>query len=249
MARKPSGPPPPPVVQRLRVRYAKRHRLRFASGRDLQRTLERGLRRSGLEVAYSAGFHPHPRISYATVAPTGMGSEAEFFDLSLSRAEDLDGLVARMNVALPPDMVVLAIVELVAGAPKLARVLSGSSWEFTFHSSANLAEIRQSIAQFVAAETVEVTRQMKKGPRTFDVRADTKSSHVQENNDALIWSVTLRHGSPLVRPLDLLQALRVCHPAGKGKEDFAPLQARIVCTDQGVLTEDGVLEDALHASQ
>ena len=60
MPRTPDGPPPAPVVQRLRIRYAKRGRLRFSSHRDFQRALERALRRAAVPMAYSAGFQPAP---------------------------------------------------------------------------------------------------------------------------------------------------------------------------------------------
>src|ERR1700680_3514134 len=75
---------PPPVVQRLLVRYAKRGRMRFASHRDIARAVERGVRRAGLPIAYSAGFTPHPKISYAGGAPTGVASEAEYLSLALT---------------------------------------------------------------------------------------------------------------------------------------------------------------------
>ena len=61
VARTPDGPPPPPTVQRLRVHYAKRGRLRFSSHRDFQRAFERALRRAAVPMAYSAGFSPHPQ--------------------------------------------------------------------------------------------------------------------------------------------------------------------------------------------
>ncbi|MDA2986834.1 MAG: TIGR03936 family radical SAM-associated protein, partial [Actinomycetota bacterium] len=61
-----------PTVQRLRLRYAKRGRLRFSSHRDFQRALERALRRSRIPMAYSAGFSPHPKVSYANSAATGV---------------------------------------------------------------------------------------------------------------------------------------------------------------------------------
>ncbi|ORT47636.1 DUF2344 domain-containing protein, partial [Frankia sp. KB5] len=47
MARRPEGPPPTPVVERVRLRFAKRGRLRFLSHRDVARTFERALRRAG----------------------------------------------------------------------------------------------------------------------------------------------------------------------------------------------------------
>ncbi len=81
MARKPEGPPPPPTVQRLRVHYTKRGRLRFSSHRDFQRAFERALRRAAVPMAYSAGFSPHPKVSYAGAAPTGVASEAEYLEI------------------------------------------------------------------------------------------------------------------------------------------------------------------------
>ena len=76
MARQPDGPPPPPTVQRLRIRYAKRGRLRFASRRDLARALERALRRARVPMAFSAGFSAHPKISYLGAASTGAARAA-----------------------------------------------------------------------------------------------------------------------------------------------------------------------------
>ena len=60
-----------PPVQRLRLRYAKTGRARFASHRDFSRAFERALRRAEVPMAYSSGFSPHPRISYANASPTG----------------------------------------------------------------------------------------------------------------------------------------------------------------------------------
>ena len=101
MARIPEGPPPPPAVQKLRVRYAKRGRLRFSSTRDFQRALERALRRAGVPMAFSAGFHPHPKVSYANAAPTGTASEAEYFEISVTERVDPESLRVALDEALP----------------------------------------------------------------------------------------------------------------------------------------------------
>jgi radical SAM-linked protein len=82
VARMPDGPPPPPTAQKLRIRYAKRGRLRFTSHRDIQRAFERALRRARVPMAYSAGFTPHPKVSWAGAAPTGVASEAEYVEIA-----------------------------------------------------------------------------------------------------------------------------------------------------------------------
>ena len=74
----------PPPVQWLRLRYARRGRARFTSHRDFSRAFERALRRAEVPMAYSSGFSPHPRISYANAAPTGAASEAEFLEIGLT---------------------------------------------------------------------------------------------------------------------------------------------------------------------
>ena len=86
--RTPDGPPPPPVVQRLWLRYRKTGRLRFMSHRDYTRVFERAVRRAGLPVAFSAGFTPHPKISWVGAAPTGVASEAEYVEIGLSAELD-----------------------------------------------------------------------------------------------------------------------------------------------------------------
>src|ERR1700754_3794521 len=72
-----------PIVQRVRVRYAKRGPLRFTSHRDFARAIERAIHRARVPIAYSQGFTPHPKISFASAAPTGVASEAEYLDLGL----------------------------------------------------------------------------------------------------------------------------------------------------------------------
>ena len=101
MARQPDGPPPPPTVQKLRIRYAKRGRLRFASHRDLARALERALRRAQVPMAFSAGFSPHPKISYIGAAPTGAASEAEYLEIGVAVRCDPEALRGRGRARSP----------------------------------------------------------------------------------------------------------------------------------------------------
>ncbi len=156
-----------PAVQKLRIRYAKRGRLRFSSTRDFQRALERAVRRAGVPMAYSAGFHPHPRISYANAAPTGTASEAEYVEIGVVERLDPERLRAALDEALPPGYDVLHVAEATTGA--LADALEGSLWRIEL-GGVTAEQVRDSIEAFLALPEVLVTRTFKKGPRTFDVR-------------------------------------------------------------------------------
>ena len=109
--RQPDGPPPAPAVQRVRIRYAKRGRLRFTSHRDFARAFERALRRANVPMAYSAGFTPHPKISYVGAAPTGVASEAEYLEIGLAQRVDVADLAARLDAALPTGLDIVEAVE------------------------------------------------------------------------------------------------------------------------------------------
>lgn len=205
--RTPEGPPPAPAVQKLRVRYAKRGRLRFSSTRDFQRALERALRRAGVPMAYSAGFHPHPKISYANAAPTGTASEAEYFEISVTERVDPGSVQAALDAALPEGLDVLEVVEASPGA--LADRLEASDWVMEF-AGVPVEELERAAGALLAQERAEVTRMFKTGPKTFDVRSAVVSltSTASEREGCAILRVVVRHTTPAVRPDDVLTALR-----------------------------------------
>ena len=166
--RVPEGPPPAPVVQRLRLRYAKRGRLRFSSTRDFQRALERALRRADVPMAFSAGFHPHPRISYANAAPTGTASEAEYVELAVNERVDPEAVRVALDEALPAGLDVLQVVE---AGPGLARRPAGGQRLGDRRAPAWTPKTLQAaVDAFLAVDRAEVTRTFKTGPRTFDTR-------------------------------------------------------------------------------
>ena len=177
MARTPEGPPPPPAVQRLRLRYAKRGRLRFSSHRDFQRAFERALRRSQVPMAYSAGFSPHPKVSYAGAAATGVASEAEYVEIAVTARCDPELLRKALDESLPPGLDVLDVVE--AGPGSLADRLEASVYELTL-PGVGVGAAAEAAQTFLAADAVTVERMTKNGLRTFDARAAVVSLSVRD---------------------------------------------------------------------
>jgi radical SAM-linked protein len=221
--RTPDGPPPEPAVQRLRLRYAKRGRLRFSSTRDFQRALERALRRADVPMAFSAGFHPHPRISYANAAPTGTASEAEYVELSVTARLDPEAVRVALDQALPAGLDVLEVVEAPRGrGDSLADRLEASEWVLAF-ADVERPELQRAVDAALAQERLEVTRTFKTGPKTFDIRPAIVAMTAEDGNTLVerlpegvpagssscaIIRVVVRHTTPVARPDDILTALR-----------------------------------------
>ncbi|WP_210438360.1 TIGR03936 family radical SAM-associated protein [Nocardioides xinjiangensis] len=228
-----------PPVQRLRVRYAKRGRLRFTSHRDFSRAFERAVFRARIPMAYSSGFNPHPRISYAGAAPTGSASEAEYLELALAEVVDPAEVHAVLDEALPPGLDVLEVVASPGGS--LSDLLEGSRWRIEL--GVDHDTLADGVTRFLAADEVLVERMTKKGMREFDARRAVVSLVVAPADGAeqgrASLDVVLRHGTPAVRPDDVLRGLEAVVGLAPGP---APLMTRLA---QGPLLDSGEVGDPL----
>ncbi len=204
-------------MQRLRIRYAKRGRARFTSHRDFGRAFERALRRAGVPMAYSSGFSPHPRISYANASPTGAASEAEYLEIGLAERCEPAAVQRALDAALPPGLDVVEVVSAPPGA--LADALTGSRWSVDV-VGVEEAVLTEGVARLLASDQALVERLTKNGVRTFDARAALVSLAVTTPattdgpapTDRLVLTMTLAHTVPSVRPDDVLAALAAFAP-------------------------------------
>jgi radical SAM-linked protein len=235
---------------KIRLRYAKRGKLRFASHRDVARTFERALRRAGLPMAYSQGYSPHPKVSWAGAAPTGAASEAEYVEIQLVEHVDPAVICARLNAALPDG---LAIIEGVpAGPGGLAERMTASTWRIEIRGIA-AQQLRQAAQALLAAPEALVERVTKDGRRSIDARAAIVSLDVEDCptmppvpdqlHECGILIAVVRQVSPAVRPDDVLSALGAV--AGLPSS----VLAKAIRTRQGWLDDDGGLVDPLMADR
>jgi radical SAM-linked protein len=151
-------------------------------------------------MAYSSGFSPHPRISYANATPTGAASEAEYLEIGLAAVRDPEQVRAALDEALPLGLDVVAAQ--VAPGDTLADLLTCSRWRIDVAGVEPEAAAR-AVAAFLSRDEVEVSRMTKAGVRTFDARSAVRQ--LRSEPGRLI--ATIAHQVPLVRPDDLLTAL------------------------------------------
>ncbi len=239
--------PAPPTVQRIRIRFAKRGRLRFLSHRDVARSVERAVRRAGVPVSHSHGFSPHPRLSWVGAAPTGTASEAEYLEIGLTREIDPAALVGALDAALPDGLDILDAA--VAEPPALAERIDASRWVVEL-PGVEPAALRAAVDALLALSTLVVERVTPSGRREIDVRAalvsaevgdDSRPSHTAGTGVCAILTAVVRQTTPAVRPDDVLGALDVV--AGLKQ----PVPAKATRMAQGLLDDRGELADPLGA--
>jgi radical SAM-linked protein len=164
-----------------------------------------------LPIAYSAGFTPHPKISYAGAAPTGTASEAEYLELSLTDARAVADVRDGLDAALPDGIDVIDVTE-EAGSLD-ASTLEASQWQVVL-PGVGPQQAAAAVEAFLAADTLEVERLTNKGLRRMDARAAVVSMEMdrraadERNAGYAILRMVVRHVTPAVRPDDILAALR-----------------------------------------
>lgn len=108
-------------MKRLMLKFEKTGALAWLSHLEMTRALERALRRSGLPLAYTQGFSPHPRISCTPALPVGVGSYGEYLEVGLDGEVEAGGLAERINQEMPEGLRVLSAELLPEHYPKMSR--------------------------------------------------------------------------------------------------------------------------------
>ena len=194
---------------KMRVRFAKRGKVRFLSHRDLARVWERALRRSGVRVAYSEGFSPRPRLSFGLALSTGYESLGEYLDIDLADDLDPEELLAVVNRSLPVGMEAQAAIRIPPGTDSLQQAVASSSWEIEI-TEVDPTRVDEAVAAALAADALPITVE-RKGSET---ELDARPAILALTADGPTLFAELATHPRSLRPAELLRALDPTWTAG-----------------------------------
>lgn len=156
----------------IRIRFAKRGKIRFISHRDVARTFERAFRIEALPLAFTLGFSPRPKVSFGLALSVGHESIAEYLDLELAHELDWAELPAPLTAALPEGLEVTGVTALAERAPALQEAVTAVEYHLEVvaaegASGPNPAAVSASIEALMAATEYKVPR-IRKGREMID---------------------------------------------------------------------------------
>jgi radical SAM family uncharacterized protein/radical SAM-linked protein len=162
-------------VCRLRMGFAKTGSLALISHLDLLRLLERALRRTGLPVSFTGGFHPLPRLQVGLALPLGVEGMGEWLDLEFTEPVEPAAVRGRLQAELPPGLQLLSAAVVPSFGPSLSQELAGARWQFALRAETGAgldpAACQNAIAAVLAADVLSWHDTDKKGrPRERDCR-------------------------------------------------------------------------------
>ena len=155
----------PSGAYRLRVRYSRGPELRYLSHLDIIRLLYRAFRRAEIPIAYSEGFHPHIKVSFAQPLPLGYTSDAEYFDLQLNQPFR-EEFIASLNDTLPQGMRITGYRHFFTNISSLTKQLNIAYYEIPIIDCAPYNEDR--MKELVGSKSICVRRNKVDGASEMD---------------------------------------------------------------------------------
>ena len=154
---------------RAMIRFGKQPRLRFISHLDLQRFFQRAVNRTGLPIAWSQGFNPHPVMSFGSALALGWTSEYEIIDIKLSAPMGRKRTEDAIRAALPEDLPVLEVRMVDDRHPAPMALVKMADYRVTLEGETAGAVLSQ-IPAFMERENVPAIKKTKSGEKEINAR-------------------------------------------------------------------------------
>ena len=184
--------------------FEKGERLRHIGHLDIQRAMQRALRRSGLPVSYSQGFNPHILVTFASALSTGAAGRRELMDVTLDREVAPEDFLSAMNAALPPDMQLVQARAMEDKHPALMAMVKAADYTITLLEEEASRKCLAAIPAFLEQGSIMAMRKTKRGLNECDIRP---LIHALREEDGAIRAVLTLMESTSCKPDMLVTAL------------------------------------------
>ena len=154
--------------------FEKTKELSYTSHLDVQRTLQRAFRRADLPLAFSKGFNPHPKLSFATALATGYTSAGEWIEVELDREITPEDFTERVNGALPKGMRFHSAFIADENFGTLSKMLIAARYIVTLYPDAAVTAeaLRAALDGLLSSDEVIVEKKTKSGIRPANIRPE-----------------------------------------------------------------------------
>ena len=175
-------------MRNIRIFFSKRDRAKYISHLDMTRLFQRAVRRTGITMWYTEGFHPHLYMTFALPLSLGIESDCESVDMRLIDEISLEGVKERLNAALPQGVAVCDVCEPVMKA----NVIASSEYTVKLFG---LSKKKAEMEEFLAKSEILMIKKGKAGEKTVNVKPWIYDYTVSESSKDLELSLRLASGN------------------------------------------------------
>ena len=172
-----------------RIKFQKVGLAIYFSHLDLQKVMQRALKKSGLPVWYSKGFNPHIYMTFTLPLSLGQESLCESFDFRLNEELTEEEILKAMEGTLPQGIILTA-----AGAPDYeAKEIKYALYKITLYG--DVETLKKAMADYEASEKITVIKQSKKTSKEVDLKKEIRNLQVAETGEnSLIFTALFPAG-------------------------------------------------------
>jgi len=198
--------------------YTKKKEARYIAHLDLTRVFDRALRRAGIQVAYSEGFNPHPKIAFGPPLPVGVEGQREYVDIDAKRVpaggENFSAVKVQelLQPQLPEGIEILESAILPQGSKALMAMINLAVYraEVPLLAAVEKDALDKACKRWLARREV-ITQRVQKDKRvTRNIREFVKNIEIisQETATRYWLKLEIKTGNAgSVRPVEVLESL------------------------------------------
>ena len=192
----------------IRVKYKKEDEMIFISHLDLQRLLQRAFRRAKINLSYSEGFNPHPKMSYGNALALGVESQGEYVDIEIEDDIEVKEFLERINEQLPDGIKFVKGQEIDPKTPSLSSIIVYGEYIFNIDLEVPLSKefVKSRVLNFVKSKEIIITKKNKKGKKVeVDIRPMIRNFDLVSLDDNRVTFVsTIATGSKANSNINIL---------------------------------------------
>ncbi len=206
---------------KVRIAYTKKNEARYIAHLDLTRVFDRALRRAGIEVAFSEGFNPHPKISFGPPLPVGVEGNREYVDIVLKVDEDADTdaflaiAAAKLQKQLPPGIDVIDYAVMPPASKALMAVINLARYytEVPVCGNPGTDKLQQAFDRWMARDVVmstrvQQTKRIERDIRPFALALAVCDNETPQSAASYMCRIDIQTGNAgSVRPVEILESI------------------------------------------
>ncbi|MDR0879542.1 MAG: TIGR03936 family radical SAM-associated protein [Clostridioides sp.] len=183
----------------IRSKFKKEGEMIYISHLDLQRLLQRAFRRAEINLAYSEGFNPHPKMSYGNALALGTESQGEYVDIEIADDITADEFLTRIQKELPEGIEFMKSAEIDARTPSLSSTIDYGEYIFTIELKRPLTKefVKSRVVEFLNRKEIIISKINKKGKKVEqDIRPLIRNFDIIDlNEDRIVFDTIIATGS------------------------------------------------------
>jgi len=201
------------MKKKIRLKFRKVGELRFLSHLEMAHLFYRASKRADLPLCFSEGFHPMPRIIFATALPVGMESLAEVLDVECEGSITPSEVMEKLNRTLPPG-IEIAEAEEVPLFFHLSSLPHPSVYWIPLEPLLSKEEVNLRIKKALDKRELLIDQERDGKKRSVDIRPLIEKMEIKEEEERSggkpLWGVELilrRVTGRRAKPIEIIGAI------------------------------------------